>query len=200
MLFMLLFSTGMWSASTGALLVGYTATSSELTHRRLCFINQAFLPSTFAMYTTLLASSYFLETPSKLNSRRTLFTTIFFAMGAIVGWPFSLLLAFPFVLEELFVFGGDRVKPDDFGKWIVGRWIRLFAAGAAAALFFVSYSLISDAKYRGLTGCRCPWSVSTPLRTVAYQSFRGTSSNTISLAAPNEVPISTEHPRGTSTS
>ncbi|KAG5342034.1 hypothetical protein C0989_005714 [Termitomyces sp. Mn162] len=86
--FMLLFSAGMWNASA------------------------AFLPSSFAMYMSMFAFSFALDRPSYGNSRRTLLATVSFATGAVVGWPFALALAIPFVLEELFLFGADRVTPE----------------------------------------------------------------------------------------
>ncbi|KAG7452101.1 uncharacterized protein BT62DRAFT_915842 [Guyanagaster necrorhizus] len=51
-----------------------------------------------------------------------------FATGAIVGWPFALALAIPFVFEELFVFGADTVPSASYGSWISTRWKRLFGA------------------------------------------------------------------------
>lgn len=64
--------------------------------------------------------------------------TFIFATGGIVGWPFSLALAIPFVFEELFVFGSDRVAPEVQQSWMLKRWKRLIGAGLAASLIFVS--------------------------------------------------------------
>ncbi|KAG6817957.1 hypothetical protein H0H87_012425 [Tephrocybe sp. NHM501043] len=64
------------------------------------------------MYMTMFAFSFAVDRPSYSNSRRTLMGTLSFATGAIVGWPFALALAIPFVFEELFVFGADRVTPE----------------------------------------------------------------------------------------
>jgi alpha-1,2-mannosyltransferase len=105
-------------------------------------IFSAFLPSSFVMYTTTVAFSYALEPVSSSNRRRTFLATLLFAVGGIVGWPFSLALAIPFVAEELFVFGVDRVLPETRWSWSVGRWKRLFAAGAAAALLFVCLTFL----------------------------------------------------------
>lgn len=60
-----------------------------------------------------------------------------FATGAIVGWPFALALSLPFVFEELFIFGGDRVEPSSRTSWMMSRWKRLFVAGLVSALIFV---------------------------------------------------------------
>ncbi|KAF8527552.1 glycosyltransferase family 22 protein [Hysterangium stoloniferum] len=105
MLFMLIFSTGMWNAST------------------------AFLPSSFAMYANLLAFSYAMQLSSRGDNRRTLLATLSFAAGAIIGWPFSLLVAVPFVLDEFFVRGLDRVSSSTYRVWQLSRLQRLVFSG-----------------------------------------------------------------------
>jgi alpha-1,2-mannosyltransferase len=64
--------------------------------------------------------------------------TLCFALGAIVGWPFALALAGPFVFEELFVYGADRVLPETRLSWLLKRWIRLLGAGLIASVVFVN--------------------------------------------------------------
>lgn len=97
----------------------------------------AFLPSTFAMYMNSLAFAFSLAPPSTENSRRTLYTTVLFAAGGIVGWPFSLAISIPFIFEELFVRGADRLKSSKWTAWFTARFLRLFSAGACAACLFV---------------------------------------------------------------
>lgn len=92
------------------------------------------------MHMTMFAFSYAIELPSYRNQRRTFMATFAFATGAIVGWPFALALAIPFVFEELFIFGADRVTPEGYQFWIFNRWKRLFTAGIAASLLFVNGS------------------------------------------------------------
>lgn len=70
------------------------------------------------------------------NNRRTLLVTLLYASGAIIGWPFALALAIPFVIEELFIHR-DRTISGAQGSWILSRWKRLFSAGLAASLIFV---------------------------------------------------------------
>jgi alpha-1,2-mannosyltransferase len=98
----------------------------------------AFLPSSFAMYMNMFAFSYALDPPSFKNNRRTMMAILCFAIGAIVGWPFALALAGPFVFEELFVYGVDRVPPETRLPWFLKRWKRLFGAGMVASLVFVN--------------------------------------------------------------
>ncbi|KAH7916464.1 glycosyltransferase family 22 protein [Hygrophoropsis aurantiaca] len=139
--FMLLLSAGMWNATA------------------------AFLPSSFAMYTTTLAFSYSVEPPSISNKRRTLFSTLLFATGAIVGWPFALALAIPFVYEELFVLGADRVEPSARSSWMNSRWTRLFSAGLMASLILVPVVAIDSVAYGKWT--IVPWNI------VRYNIFGG---------------------------
>ncbi|KAK7058438.1 mannosyltransferase [Paramarasmius palmivorus] len=125
--FILLFNAGMWNASA------------------------AFLPSSFAMYTTTLAFTYAIVPASTRNAYRTLIATILFATGAIVGWPFALALAIPFVFEELFVLSGDRVSASARGTWMLNRWKRFFGASALAALIFIPVIGIDSLAYGKLS-------------------------------------------------
>jgi len=114
LLLFMLFSTGMWSATT------------------------AFLPSTFAMHANMLAWSYAFDLPSRLNDQRTMLACIFFALGALVGWPFSAALAIPFVLEEMLVYGKDRIKTEVYGTWLAQRWTRIIQSTIWASALLVS--------------------------------------------------------------
>ncbi|KAK1233678.1 mannosyltransferase [Marasmius sp. AFHP31] len=125
--FILLFNAGMWNASS------------------------AFLPSSFAMYTTTLASAYAIVPATSRDTRRTLLATLLFATGAIVGWPFALALAIPFVVEELFVLSGDQIFPASRNVWMLNRWKRLFGAGFLAALIFIPVVGIDTLAYGKLS-------------------------------------------------
>ncbi|KAI0375445.1 glycosyltransferase family 22 protein [Pilatotrama ljubarskyi] len=131
--FLLLLNAGMWTAST------------------------AFLPSSFAMYANTIAFAYALEPPSSDNMRRTLFATLAFASGAVVGWPFSLAVAVPFVLEELFVGGTDKVTSENRGWWLYARSKRMFTAAGVAALLFVPVVALDTLFYGKLTVV--PWNI-----------------------------------------
>ncbi|OSD06116.1 glycosyltransferase family 22 protein [Trametes coccinea BRFM310] len=131
--FLLAFNAGMWTAST------------------------AFLPSSFAMYANTLAFAYALEPPSSENMRRTLFATLAFAAGAVVGWPFAIAVAIPFVLEELFVSGTDKVTSATGISWYIGRWKRMITAAGVAALLFVPVVALDTLFYGKLTVV--PWNI-----------------------------------------
>jgi len=93
------------------------------------------------MYTTMLALSHAFVPPSNQDSRRTLAAVVYFALGAVLGWPFALAIAIPFILEELFVYGADKVPARERSDWQVNRWKRLFLCGAVGALIPVSTPL-----------------------------------------------------------
>lgn len=109
----------------------------------LTFVS-AFLPSSFAMYANALAFSNSIEPVNNRNFRRTMISTLAFATGAIVGWPFSLAVAIPFVFEELFLYGTDKVTSENKTAWMVARWRRMLTCAAVAALLFVSRELMTS--------------------------------------------------------
>ncbi|ESK90937.1 glycosyltransferase family 22 protein [Moniliophthora roreri MCA 2997] len=125
--FILLFNAGMWNASA------------------------AFLPSSFAMYTTTFAFGYAIIPASTRDAYRTLIATLSFATGTVVGWPFVLALAIPFVIEELFILSGDRVPASARRTWVLNRWKRLFGAGFLAALVFIPVVGIDTLAYGKLS-------------------------------------------------
>lgn len=58
----------------------------------------AYLPSSFAMYTTMLGFSAFMDIRGGVGIPAGIF---WFAGGALLGWPFAGALIIPFVLEQL---------------------------------------------------------------------------------------------------
>ncbi|KAL7421010.1 mannosyltransferase [Cryptotrichosporon argae] len=141
MLVMMVTSAGMWSASV------------------------AFLPSSFTMYTTTLASAYWFHpaTSTPTGRRRMYAATAFFALGAIVGWPFAAALGVPFVIEQLFLSGGEVVPPAQRLVWGSKRVADLVKAVALAALIAVPVFLVDSWAY-GRT-------VFPPLNIVLYNLF-----------------------------
>lgn len=127
--FFLLFGAGMWNASV------------------------AFLPSSFAMYFNTVAFAVSMEPTTSRNKRRTMLATLAYAAGALVGWPFSIAVAVPFVFEELFLYGGDTVSPQARFGWQVARWGRLIVCGLVAALLLVRTSALTDRVL--MNSCTC---------------------------------------------
>ncbi|KAI7949465.1 hypothetical protein MJO28_008286 [Puccinia striiformis f. sp. tritici] len=109
---MSLFSAAMWSASS------------------------AYLPSAFAMQAITLAYSYVLEPVSSKSTsgRRTFFSCLFFVIATVAGWPFVGVLALPFALEELSLYGDDEVMPASRPGWAASRFNRLFVCGLASVV------------------------------------------------------------------
>jgi alpha-1,2-mannosyltransferase len=64
------------------------------------YASVAFLPSSFAMYTSSFGLAAFLDWR---GGPKTASGIMWFGIGAIVGWPFSGILITPFVAEELVI-------------------------------------------------------------------------------------------------
>lgn len=62
------------------------------------YASAAFLPSSFAMYTSTLGLAAFMDWH---GGQKTASGIMWFGVGAIVGWPFSGILIAPFMAEEL---------------------------------------------------------------------------------------------------
>lgn len=102
------------------------------------------------MYATMLGYAYWMQpadSRTKQGTRRTYLAIAAFAIGAIVGWPFSLLLAVPFVVEQLFVYGDDVVHVKDAVGWRLARASRLVQAGVVAAGLAVPAILVDSYVY-----------------------------------------------------
>lgn len=97
----------------------------------------AFLPSSFAMYTTMLGMAAFINWRGGLRTAQGIF---WFAVGGVLGWPFSIALSAPFLFELGFF--AILSSKDDLIDAIM-RFIR----GAVASLLVLvgrnSYSITS---------------------------------------------------------
>jgi alpha-1,2-mannosyltransferase len=60
----------------------------------------AYLPSSFAMYTTMLGTAAFMDWRGGLHTAQGI---MWFGIGALLGWPFAGALVLPYALEEVFV-------------------------------------------------------------------------------------------------
>lgn len=143
---MSIFSAGMWSATS------------------------AYLPSAFAMQAITLAYSYFLEPVSSKpgSGRRTFYSTLFFVIATLAGWPFVGVLALPFALEELSICGDDEVMPASRPGWAASRFNRFFVCGlASVSLVSLPIVFVDWLAYGKL--------LFVPLKIVLYNVFPGTS-------------------------
>jgi alpha-1,2-mannosyltransferase len=89
----------------------------------------AFLPSSFAMYTTMAGMAAFMNWRGGLKTSQGIF---WFAVGGILGWPFAMALCIPFLFEEV-VFASLSSKEAFID--VIMRFIR---GGVAALLVLVS--------------------------------------------------------------
>lgn len=186
-------------------LARFSQHTSDLVH----FLLPAFLPSSTTLHTTLLAYSFYLKPTSSTgpgSTRRVYLATFFFAFGAIFAWPFVLLLAVPFVLEELFVGGKDILSADPKERlaWRLGRVKRLVGAGLASSLIAVSPAGLAfhpTPTDLGLSRvpARSPSTWSTRTRTAGLRSLRSTSCCTICSTPPAGLPRCMGLSRGRST-
>ena len=64
------------------------------------YASVAFLPSSFAMYTSSFGLAAFMDWR---GGPKTASGIMWFGIGAIVGWPFSGILIAPFIVEELVI-------------------------------------------------------------------------------------------------
>ncbi|KAJ3086582.1 mannosyltransferase [Quaeritorhiza haematococci] len=145
LLFILFFSTGMFIAST------------------------AYLPSTFAMYTTTLALATTLEIPgpsSKLTRIAIYKPVLCVGLGALLGWPFSGALAVPIALIILFTSLGlfsRRGQKLDVWRAGVAVWFMVEATLVAVLVTLTPILLIDRLFYR-------KWTL-VPYNIVSYNVF-----------------------------
>lgn len=138
----------------------------------------ALLPSTFVMHATTLAfsaclypsrlppsDSSVLSTPSQrpFISHRLLVATLSFAAGAILGWPFGIVLAIPFVLEELFFRSDDIVAGGKYKSWLLSRWTSAIGAALISKTLAIPVLAIDTLAYGKLAF--------VPFNTVLYNIF-----------------------------
>ncbi|KAF9100959.1 mannosyltransferase [Mortierella sp. AM989] len=95
--------------------------------------SNAFLPSTFAMYTTMLFFSQMLQTPRQHSGKRTFWAIFWVGLGGLLGWPFSAAVGLPFAVEELLIYSRDHSKKKTvrFRDWRMMRLVRLVTSAAA---------------------------------------------------------------------
>ena len=90
----------------------------------------AFLPSSFAMYATMLGMAAFMNWKGGLKTAQGIF---WFAVGGILGWPFAMALSLPFLFEEI-IFA--TLSSKDALIDVIMRFLRGIVAGL---LVLVSY-------------------------------------------------------------
>ncbi len=77
----------------------------------------AYLPSSFAMYTAMLGTAAFINWRGGLKTAQGI---MWFGIGGIVGWPFSIALILPLVVEELFLASVTGEWSDVISRYLDG--------------------------------------------------------------------------------
>jgi alpha-1,2-mannosyltransferase len=95
----------------------------------------AFLPSSFAMYTSTLGLTCFMDWHGGLKTGAGI---MWFGIGALVGWPFSGALIIPFVLEDWLVAAVMRDGFNTFRRYLDGivRCLVVLALQVSIDTFF----------------------------------------------------------------
>jgi alpha-1,2-mannosyltransferase len=92
----------------------------------------AYLPSSFAMYMSMLGAAAFMNWRGGLKTSQGIF---WFAVGGVLGWPFAAALCLPFLIEEaIFAVFSDK---DRFIEAII-RFCRGIIGGLVLVVRFVS--------------------------------------------------------------
>ncbi|KAA8914537.1 Alg9-like mannosyltransferase family-domain-containing protein [Sphaerosporella brunnea] len=133
----------------GILYLITTITSAGMFHAAT-----AFLPSTFAMYTTMLGTAAFID---RRRGFRTAEGVFWFALGGLLGWPFSMAMCIPHIAEELFM------AAVSWGA--VPTFVRLVKGGIAALALLAGIVAVDYYAYRKLE--------IVPLNIVLYNVFSG---------------------------
>ncbi|KAI7825165.1 Alg9-like mannosyltransferase family-domain-containing protein [Gamsiella multidivaricata] len=130
--------------------------------------SNAFLPSTFAMYTTMMFFSQMLQPPRHHSGKRTFWAIFWVGLGALLGWPFSAAVGLPFALEELLVHSRNhsRKKTVRFRDWRMVRLLQLTTSTIVVlGCVLVPIMIIDQYYYKKL--------VIVPLNIVLYNVFGG---------------------------
>jgi len=125
----------------------------------------AYLPSTFAMYTTMLAFAISFQESSK---KRTFFVIFYYALGGLLGWPFSAVLVFPFIFEDLLlpsIKKGNRIITSKFNiNYSLSKVKHIIISGLLSILIILGPMMIIDYIFYK------KWTI-VPLNIVLYNVF-----------------------------
>ncbi|KAJ3333161.1 mannosyltransferase [Blyttiomyces sp. JEL0837] len=113
----------------------------------------AYLPSTFSMYFVTLAFAISLERPSLARTSKYV---CLIATSVILGWPFSGAVAIPFLIEDVFFSGSDRIK----------RILVMAVSGIGSLVLVLGPSVLIDYIFYKR------WTI-VPLNIVLYNVFSG---------------------------
>jgi alpha-1,2-mannosyltransferase len=114
----------------------------------------AYLPSSFAMYTTMLGFAAFMDWTKGMKTAQGI---MWFGIGATLGWPFAGALVLPFIAEEVFLAVVTGEVSDGFKR---------LSHGAARSLAVLAVQTAIDSFFYKTFVC-------VPLNIVIYNVFSG---------------------------
>ncbi|KAF2724268.1 glycosyltransferase family 22 protein [Polychaeton citri CBS 116435] len=131
--------------------LGIMVTSPGMFHASI-----SYLPSTFAMYATMLATAAFMDWNEGLRTAQGISAV---GLGSILGWPFAAALGIPFVIEEI----GFAFLYDFEGRF--EAFLR-FVDGVARSVIVLFLQVVVDSFFYKKI-------VLVPLNIVVYNIFSG---------------------------
>ena len=165
----------MWRAISGTLnpRVGFFFIAALASSPGNFHSSTAYLPSSFAMYMTMLGTAAFMNWRGGI---KTSWGILWFAIGGVVGWPFAAALCAPFIIEEVF-FACLNLKDGAYEAAI-----RLFRGGVATLIVAVCTTPLPLLRLSYMTDDHSSSMVaSTRFSTARQSSSHGTSSSTTSF-------------------
>ena len=99
----------------------------------------AYLPSSFAMYTTMLGFSAFMDWTGGIRTAQGIF---WFAVGSLLGWPFAGALVLPFICEEVLLAFVTGELYEGFRRILDGSVRSLIVLVSDTALIYIHCSQV----------------------------------------------------------
>ena len=126
----------------------------------------AYLPSSFAMYTSMLGAAAFIDRDANTNAATATATGImWFAVGALIGWPFAGALILPFALLEVVLILVGYGSPKS-----IGRLVQQAIKGGIGSILLLAIQTGIDSYFYQALVC-VPWNI------VAYNVLHASSDN-----------------------
>ncbi|KAI7774461.1 hypothetical protein LA080_008327 [Diaporthe eres] len=111
----------------------------------------AYLPSSFAMYTGMLGAAAFMDWTGGFKTAAGI---AWFAAGGIIGWPFAMALAAPFLLEEALLAVAALGNLDQFFPTV-----RRVTRGVLAAVGILAVDSLVNSYFYRVWGIVVSWNI-----------------------------------------
>src|SRR6266511_5270559 len=104
----------------------------------ICIYISAYLPSTFVMYTTMIAYSYALKPVSATSGRSRIYHSIFWiGIGSLLAWPFGAVIGiFPALEEILLRTNSLKNRLDRLAHIVFSAIFSLFVISVSCFIYF----------------------------------------------------------------